>query len=166
MYKDENISKESIENPLHYIKYKRKLLFRNPNLTMDHRTWESASPTASITGNYSNPYFIKKVHWQKHPRNWNECRSNTLIILYPYGRRIVQIMIQATDLAQILYRGHPLRKKRGPRKISIWPPFSKMAAMGYPEILYFALNGQQMAERDNYENRFYVLSIANVQMMP
>ena len=82
-----------------------------------------------------------------------------------YGRRIVQIMIQATDLAQILYRGHPSRKKRGPRKISIWPPFSKMAAMGYPEILFFALNGQQMVEKDNHENRFYVLSIANVQIM-
>ena len=40
-----------------------------------------------------------------------------------------------------------------------------MAAMGYAEILYFALNGQQMAEKDNYENRFYVLSIANVQIM-
>ena len=48
--------------------------------------------------------------------------------------RIVQIMIQATDLAQILYGGHYSRKKRGPRKISIWPPFSKMAAMEYPEL--------------------------------
>ena len=28
-----------------------------------------------------------------------------------YGRRIVQIMIQATDLTQILYGGHPSRKK-------------------------------------------------------
>ena len=82
-----------------------------------------------------------------------------------YGRRIVQIMIQATDLAQILYRGHPSRKKRGPRKISIWPPFSKMAAMGYPENVFFALNGQQMVGKDNNENRFYVLSIANVQIM-
>ena len=71
-----------------------------------------------------------------------------------YGRRIVQIMIQATDLAQLLYRGHPSRKKRGPRKISIWPPFSKMAAMGYPEILFFTLNGQQMVEKDNYEIDF------------
>ena len=61
--------------------------------------------------------------------------------------RIVQIMIQATDLAQILYGGHYLRKKRGPRKISIWPPFSKMAAMGYPQMSFFALkmaiNGQE-----------------------
>ena len=40
-----------------------------------------------------------------------------------------------------------------------------MAAMGYPEIVFFALNGQQMVEKDNYENRFYVLSIANVQIM-
>ena len=45
--------------------------------------------------------------------------------------RIVQIMIQATDLAQIFYGGHYSRKKRGPRKISIWPPFFKMAAVGY-----------------------------------
>ena len=56
-----------------------------------------------------------------------------------YVRRIVQIMIQTTDLAQILYKGHPSRKKRGPRKISIWPPFSNMAATGYPEILFFCL---------------------------
>ena len=56
-----------------------------------------------------------------------------------YVRRIVQIMIQATDLAQILYRGHSSRKKRGPRKISIWPPFSKMAATGYPETHIFCL---------------------------
>ena len=82
-----------------------------------------------------------------------------------YGRRIVQIMIQATDLAHILYKDQPSRKKRGPRKISIWPPFSKMAAMGYPEILFFYLNGQQMVEKDNYDKRFYVLSIANVQIM-
>ena len=74
-------------------------------------------------------------------------------------------MIQATDLAQILYRGQPSRKKRGPCKISIWRPFSKMAAMGYPEILFFALKGQQMVEKDNHENKFYVLSIANVQIM-
>ena len=40
-----------------------------------------------------------------------------------------------------------------------------MAAMGYPEIVFFALNGQHMVEKDNYENRFYVLSIANVQIM-
>ena len=40
-----------------------------------------------------------------------------------------------------------------------------MAAMGYPEILFFALNGQQMIENDNYGNRFYVLSIANVQIV-
>ena len=40
-----------------------------------------------------------------------------------------------------------------------------MAAMGYPEILFFALNGQQMVEKDNYGNRFYVLSKANVQIV-
>ena len=56
-----------------------------------------------------------------------------------YLRTIVQIMIQASDLAQILYRGHLAGNKRGPRKISIWRPFSKMAAMVYREILLFAL---------------------------
>ena len=40
-----------------------------------------------------------------------------------------------------------------------------MAAMGYPEILFFALKGQQMIVKDNYENKCYVLSIANVQIM-
>ena len=59
-----------------------------------------------------------------------------------YVRRIVQIMTQATDLEQILYRGNPSRKKRGLHKISIWPPFSNMAATGYPKVLFFALKGQ------------------------
>ena len=58
-----------------------------------------------------------------------------------YVRRIVQIMIQATDSVQILYRGRSSRKKRGPRKMSIWPPFSNMAGMGYHEILFSALKG-------------------------
>ena len=40
-----------------------------------------------------------------------------------------------------------------------------MAAMGYPEILFFVLNGQQMVQKDNYGNRFYVLSIAYVQIV-
>ena len=40
-----------------------------------------------------------------------------------------------------------------------------MAAMGYPENVFFALNGQQMVGKDNNETRFYVLSIANVQIM-
>ena len=82
-----------------------------------------------------------------------------------YVRGIVQIMIQATYLIQIIYKGHPSRKKHGPRKISIWPPFSNMAAMGYPEILFFTLKGQQMVEKDNDNNKFYVLSIQNVQLM-
>ena len=82
-----------------------------------------------------------------------------------YVRRIVQIIIQATDLVQILYRGRASRKKRGPRKISIWPPFSNMTAMGYHEILFFALKGQQMVEKDNYDNEFYISTIANVQIM-
>ena len=82
-----------------------------------------------------------------------------------YVGRIVQIMIQATDLAQILYRGHPSRKKRGPRKISKWPPFSKMAATGYPETLFFALKEEQMVEKGIYDNKVYVSSIANTQTM-
>ena len=73
--------------------------------------------------------------------------------------------IIAYDLAQILYRGHSSRKKRGPGKISIWLPFSNMAAIGYPEILFFAIKGQQMVEKNNYDNEFYVLTIANVQIM-
>ena len=31
-----------------------------------------------------------------------------------------------------------------------------MAAMGYPEILFFAIKGQQMVEKDDYDNDFYV----------
>ena len=90
---------------------------------------------------------------------------NVVELIIAYVRRIVQIMIQATDLAQILYRGHPARKKRGPRKISIRRPFSNMAAMGYPEILFFALKGQQMVEKDNDDNKFHVSSLENVQLM-
>ena len=40
-----------------------------------------------------------------------------------------------------------------------------MAAMGDPEIIFFALKGQQMGEKDNDDNIFYVLSIENVQLM-
>ena len=53
------------------------------------------------------------------------------------AEKIVQIMIQAKDLAQILYRGHSSRTR-------VTQPFSKMAAMGYPEIIFFALNRQKM----------------------
>ena len=40
-----------------------------------------------------------------------------------------------------------------------------MAAMGYPEISFFALKGQQMVEKGNYDNIFLVLSIENVQII-
>ena len=40
-----------------------------------------------------------------------------------------------------------------------------MAAMGDPEIIFFALKGQQMGEKDNDDNKFYVLNIENVQLM-
>ena len=40
-----------------------------------------------------------------------------------------------------------------------------MAAMGYHEMLSFALKGQQMVQKDNYDNEFHILTIANVQIM-
>ena len=40
-----------------------------------------------------------------------------------------------------------------------------MATMGYSEIIFFAFKGQQMFEKHNYDNDFYDLSIANVQLM-
>ena len=40
-----------------------------------------------------------------------------------------------------------------------------MAAMSYPEILFFALKGQQMVEKDNDDNKFFVSSIENVQLI-
>ena len=44
--------------------------------------------------------------------------------------------------------GSLFTKKRGPRKISIWPPFSKMAAMGYPKMLFFCFkNGYKWPKR-------------------
>ena len=86
-------------------------------------------------------------------------------ILVAYVRRIVQIIMQATDSAQILYWGHPPRtKKRGPRKISIWPLISNMVAMGYPEILCCCLKKGIRWLRKIIMMKNYVLSIANVQI--
>ena len=46
--------------------------------------------------------------------------------------------------------GSPYKKKNaGHATITVWPPFSNMAAMGYPEFLFFALKGQQMVDKDN-----------------
>ena len=73
--------------------------------------------------------------------------------------RIVQIMIQATGLAQELYGGHSLRKKRGPCRIAIWPPFSEMAAMGHPEMLFFAIKMAVNDKKAYCNNRVYVLSM-------
>ena len=78
---------------------------------------------------------------------------------------IVQIVIQATDLAQILYGGHFSRKKRGPRKISIWPPFSKMADMGYCEMCFFASKMALNGQKDYFDNRVCVLSMQIAQLM-
>ena len=43
--------------------------------------------------------------------------------------------------------------------------FQYAAAMGYPEIIFFVLKGQQMIEKDNDDNKFYVLGIENVQLI-
>ena len=40
-----------------------------------------------------------------------------------------------------------------------------MAAIGYPKIPFFALKGQQLVEKDNYDNKFCVLGTTNVQIM-
>ena len=41
-----------------------------------------------------------------------------------------------------------------------------MAAMGYPEILFFfCLKKQQMVEKDNQDNEFYVSTMASVLIM-
>ena len=37
--------------------------------------------------------------------------------------------------------------------------------MGYPEILFFALKGQQMVEEYNDDDKVYFLSIENAQLM-
>ena len=34
-----------------------------------------------------------------------------------------------------------------------------MAALGYTEVLFFALKGQQLVEKDDDDNECYVLSI-------
>ena len=58
--------------------------------------------------------------------------------------------------------GSLFKKKR---KISKWPPFSNMAATGYPEILWGALKLQQMVKKDYCNSRVYVLFMQNVQLM-
>ena len=73
-------------------------------------------------------------------------------------------MIQATDLAQILNGGHYSRKKRGPRKILIWPPFFKMAAMGILKC-YFCLKMAVDGQKDYCDNSVYGLRMQNVQFM-
>ena len=81
--------------------------------------------------------------------------------------RIVQIMIQSTNLAQLLYMGHSPRNKCGPHQISIWPPFSKMAAMGYPEVLFcaFKMAGSKNGQNGYFYIKLYVLIMQNVQLM-
>ena len=39
--------------------------------------------------------------------------------------------------------GSLFKKKRGPHKISIWPPFSKMAAIGGPGMVFLSKNGRK-----------------------
>ena len=48
------------------------------------------------------------------------------------------------------------KKKRGPRKISIWPPFSKMAAMG---CVIFCLKMAVNDQKDCCDSRVYVFSM-------
>ena len=40
-----------------------------------------------------------------------------------------------------------------------------MTTMGYTEIPFFAFKGQQLIGKDNDNNKIYVLSIENVQLM-
>ena len=40
-----------------------------------------------------------------------------------------------------------------------------MSALGYPENLFFARNWQQMVEKDHFDNKLYVLSMYNVQLI-
>ena len=53
-------------------------------------------------------------------------------------RRIVQIMIQATDLVQILYRGYPSRKNAGHAKFQYGRHFP-MPPWAIPKSFFFAL---------------------------
>ena len=69
---------------------------------------------------------------------------------------------------QIWYKysiGVALQEKTRATQNFKWSPFSNMAAMGYHEILFFTLKGQQMVEKDNYDNEFYISTMANFQIM-
>ena len=70
-------------------------------------------------------------------------------------------MIQAPDLERMLYGDHPSWKYRGPRKISIGPPFYRWPPWA---ILKFALRWQQMIEKD-YFDKLCILSIHDVQLI-
>ena len=82
-----------------------------------------------------------------------------------YVRRIVQIMIQATDLAHLLYRGHPSRKKTRAMQNFNMASIFHYGRHGPPWNHIFALKGQQMVEKDNDDKKLCVLSIENVQLM-
>ena len=45
------------------------------------------------------------------------------------------------------------------RHFPIWPPWAILKSY------FYALKGQQMVEEDNDDNKFYVLSIENFQLM-
>ena len=82
-----------------------------------------------------------------------------------YVRRIVQIMIQATYLAQILYRGLSSRKNAGHAKFQYGRHFPRWPPRAIPKPIFFGLKGQQMVEKGNYDDKFHVLSIADAQIM-
>ena len=92
--------------------------------------------------------------------------SPTLVVqIIAYVRRIVQIMIQATDLAQVLYRGLSSRKNAGHAKFQYGHHFPRWPPRAIPNSILFVLKWQQMVEKGNYDYKSYVLSIADAQKM-
>ena len=70
----------------------------------------------------------------KAPRHWPLCGEPAP--MFSFDDIIMQIMIQAPDLAKIFYRGHPSEKNEGYIKFLHGRDFSKITAMSYTEMLF------------------------------
>ena len=111
----------------------------------------------SVNAHFCNsPFGLNRKFFTIYKKHWVKRREASVVYLVEqiiaYVKRIVQILIQATGLAQILYRGHTSRKKTRATQNFNMAAISKKAAIGYPEILLLPLTWQQMVANDNYDN--------------
>ena len=108
-------------------------------------------------------YWIGLCIWYNLIYVWYACNIlsvidtlSDLIVeqIIAYVRGIVQIMIQATDLAQILYRVTLQEKNAGHAKFQYGRHFPRWPPRAIPKPIFFALKGQQMVEKGNFDHNF------------